>query len=107
MVARYLVRASSYSWDSCARDYLALLESRFTNDREPFDDLATLALENDVYIGCSCPTARNPNVYHCHTVLALRFMQQYYPSLRVVLPSKRAQRATTRQDSPQERMKGE
>jgi hypothetical protein len=87
MVCKYLEDPSSYSWQSFERDYFKLLECRFADDRRPFDALAALAQENDVYIGCSCPTAKNPNVYHCHTVLALRFMQQRYPRVRVAFPA--------------------
>ena len=41
----------------------------------------------EVYLGCSCPTKKNPNVNHCHTVLALRFMSEHYPALDIVFPT--------------------
>jgi hypothetical protein len=47
---------------------------------------ADLANNNDVYLGCSCPTKRNPDVNRCHTVLALRFMKRKYPGLKVEIP---------------------
>lgn len=86
MVGKYMTEATSYPWALFERDYFDLLECRFTTNRRPFDQLADLARENDVYIGCSCPTAKNPDVYHCHTVLALQFMEKHYPSLTVVFP---------------------
>ena len=66
--------------------YLATLAARFVADRAPFDALAALAEREKVYLGCSCPSAANPDVMHCHTTLALRFMQKKYPDLDVVLP---------------------
>jgi hypothetical protein len=69
-----------------AREYEALLVARFREDRAPFDALAERASAEDVYIGCSCPTRKNPDVNRCHTVLALRFMKKKYPKLRVVFP---------------------
>ncbi|MEM9353346.1 MAG: hypothetical protein AAGA92_10065 [Planctomycetota bacterium] len=48
--------------------------------------MARLAESQDVYLGCSCPTAKNPDADHCHTVLALRFFEQHYPRLKVRLP---------------------
>jgi hypothetical protein len=58
MVARYLACTPSSSWEAFAREYVDLLERRFAEDQRPFDKLVALARENDVYIGCSCPTAR-------------------------------------------------
>jgi hypothetical protein len=69
-----------------AVEYRALLAARFKKDRAPFDELAALARETDVYIGCNCPTKKNPDVRRCHTVLALEFMKKKYPDLDVVLP---------------------
>ena len=69
-----------------ARRYETLLERRFAADRAPFDELARAAQQGDVYIGCNCPTRKNPDLRRCHTVLALRFMQRRYPELRVRLP---------------------
>ena len=42
--------------------------------------LAEEAKVSDVYLGCSCPTAKNPDVRRCHTVLALKFMHAHAPS---------------------------
>jgi hypothetical protein len=69
-----------------AREYRALLEERFTADRAPFDALCELARERDVFLGCNCPTRQNPDVARCHTVLALQFLSERYPDLRVELP---------------------
>ena len=45
-----------------------------------------LARRHDVYLGCNCPTARQPDVLRCHTVLALAFLRERYPDLSVRLP---------------------
>jgi hypothetical protein len=70
--------------------YLALLQQRFRTDRAPFDTLARLARSSDVYLGCNCPTKRQPDVSRCHSVLALRFMRQRYPDLHVQPPAGRS-----------------
>ncbi len=69
-----------------AKEYEALLDKRFASERGPFDDLAEMASDGDVFIGCNCPTRKNPDVARCHTVLALKFMKKKYPRLKVVLP---------------------
>lgn len=63
--------------------YLALLQERFVHDRAPFDALAARARTEDVFIGCNCPTKRQPDVARCHTTLALEFMRDRYPDLDV------------------------
>jgi hypothetical protein len=83
MVSAYLAAPSEKAWKTLENDYLKLLEARFARDREPFERLAELATGSDVYLGCSCPTKKNPDVHRCHTVLALRFMQKKYPELTV------------------------
>jgi hypothetical protein len=74
------------AWSEFAGAYRELLARRFRADRAPFDALAQLARERDVFLGCSCPTARVPDVQRCHTVLALRFLRARYPRLDVRLP---------------------
>jgi uncharacterized protein YeaO (DUF488 family) len=74
------------TWRTFASGYHALLAQRFSEDRAPFDELAELARKEDVYLGCSCPTAKNPDVRRCHTSLALAFMKKHYPDLDVRLP---------------------
>jgi hypothetical protein len=74
------------AWTTFARAYKALLDQRFATDRAPFDALAERARTRDVFLGCSCPTARVRDVRHCHTVLALRFLRARYPRLDVRLP---------------------
>ncbi len=86
MVEKFLADPAAVSWDEFRTDYLALLESRFAADSGPFDTLAERARREDVFLGCSCPTRKNPDVRHCHTFAALQFMQQRYPDLHVVLP---------------------
>lgn len=73
-------------WHAFGDRYHDLLHARWAVDRTPFDALAELARSRDVYLGCSCPTTKQPDVYRCHTVLALRFMQARYPDLDVVMP---------------------
>ena len=85
-VARYLGGPSDETWRHFAREYLALLAERRTEDREAFDALARLAREQDVWLGCSCPTVRNPDVRHCHTFLALEFLSRSYPDLVLEWP---------------------
>jgi hypothetical protein len=80
------------------RDYRATLERRFTQDRRPFDELAALAATEAVFLGCNCPTSFNPDVTHCHTALALAFMQRKYPKLSVVMPQRSATK-TQRSDA--------
>ena len=54
---------------------------------QPTVNLAALASERDVYLGCNCPTKANPRVDRCHTALALRFMKERFPELEVVFPA--------------------
>lgn len=77
-------RATAFT--AFARAYRDLLTRRVAVDPRPFDALAALARDHDVFLGCSCPTARNPETTHCHTVLALRFLADRYPGLSVELP---------------------
>lgn len=83
IVQAYLSNPTEDNWRRFASEYRMLIASRFNADRTPFDNLYQLALTNDVFIGCSCPTKANPDVRHCHTVLALTFMQEQYPDLDV------------------------
>jgi hypothetical protein len=86
VVAEYLAEPTLATWKKFATEYVRNLEHRFEQDSAPFDHLADLAIENDVYIGCSCPTVKNPDVSHCHTVLALQFMNKRYSVLEVEFP---------------------
>lgn len=87
MVTDYLNQVTHEAWLNFADAYQALIAARFVADRRPFDALAELASQQDVYLGCSCPTKKNPNVRHCHTMLALEFMQKNYPELPVEFPT--------------------
>ena len=87
LVKEFLAAPGEQTWSRFRTAYLELLETRFTEDRAPFDNLAQLASTTDVYLGCNCPTELNPRVDHCHTYLALQFMKRKYPSLPVRLPS--------------------
>jgi len=86
IVEAYLDDPTDTSWRGFKRQYQALLKERFRDDRRPFDELAELATSNDVFLGCNCPTKKNPILGRCHTYLALEFMQKKYPSLDVVIP---------------------
>lgn len=85
-VKAFLANPDRAAFQKFAAAYDAEIAHRFHADRAPFDALAAAASSGDVYIGCNCPTAANPDVKHCHTVRALRFMRAKYPKLRVVLP---------------------
>lgn len=88
MVEEYLGQPTSAAWKRYEKKYMKLLRQRYRVRRESFDEIANLARDNDVHLGCSCPTIKNPDVYRCHTVLALRFMKQKYPRLKVKFPDK-------------------
>ena len=85
-VDAYLKDPSEAAWRRFRDAYLARLAERFAEDRSPFDALAERARDEDVYVGCSCPTKNNPDVRHCHTYLALGFMRERYPDLKITLP---------------------
>lgn len=85
-VAALIAEPSAANFRRFGREYRALLARRFRNDRGPFDALAERALSADVFLGCNCPTAWNPDVRRCHTAIALRFMHAKYPRLRVEEP---------------------
>ena len=86
IVEAYLSEPSDSAWKIFRTEYLAVLEERFAADKTPFVELAALATENDVYLGCSCPTKKNPIVGRCHTYLALELMQKKFPTLKIVVP---------------------
>jgi uncharacterized protein YeaO (DUF488 family) len=88
-VMEYLADPTPEAWSKFEAEYLKCLAARYKADRAPFDELAELASREDVFLGCSCPTKKNPNVNHCHTVPALRFMQRHYPQLEVEFPPSR------------------
>jgi hypothetical protein len=85
-VQRYLENPTATAWKTFKASYLDLLEKRIKNDLSLFDKLADQALVEDVNLGCNCPTQANPDVSHCHTVLALTFMKKRYPKLKVQFP---------------------
>ena len=86
-VERYLASPSEAAWSDFAARYRDELQQRLRDDPMPFDALAEQARREDVYLGCSCPTAANPDVRHCHTWLALEFFAARYPDLEVVFPA--------------------
>ena len=86
IVDAYVASPSDATWGLFRDAYFALLEDRYREDREAFDELAALAAKNDVILGCSCPTKNNPQVGRCHTYLALEFMTEKYQSLDVKIP---------------------
>src|SRR5688572_10370814 len=84
IVEAYLADPTDAAWKRFRKAYLAVVEKRFRIEISRFDELAALATEHDVYLGCNCPTKKNPLAGHCHTYLALEFMQKKYPTLKVV-----------------------
>ena len=86
IVEAYLASPTYESWERFTYEYMNLLRRRFKESRKPFDAIALPAVRGDVFLGCSCPTRRNPIDDHCHTFLALEFMQERYPQLHVNLP---------------------
>jgi hypothetical protein len=87
-VEAFLEDPSAGGYRRFAAEYRKLLAARYKSRRGEFDALAADAVDEAVYIGCNCPTAKNP-IEHCHTVLALQFMKKKYPKVRVVMPSLR------------------
>lgn len=85
-VAKYLEDPTPRAWKTFSAGYLRTVKQRWKDDPSPFDELAELAATEDVYLGCSCPTAKNPDVQCCHTVLALRFMEEKYKAVVVEYP---------------------
>ena len=85
-VLAYLEAPSEAAWKRLKRAYRATLDERLAQAPEAFDRLAELARAGDLWLGCSCPTARNPDVNRCHTVLALEFLAERYPGLEVRWP---------------------
>ena len=85
-VVAYLEAPGDEAWEVFAEAYRSLLAARYGEDPRPFDALAGRARQGDVYIGCSCPTAANPDPRRCHTTLALQFMHERYPDLEVEIP---------------------
>jgi hypothetical protein len=86
LVLALLEDSSAASFARFQREYRALLEQRFATERRRFDELAELSRNNDVYLGCNCPTQRQPDVRRCHTLLALAFLRDRYPDLDVRFP---------------------
>lgn len=86
LVTEYLSQPTQMSWQTFSLEYLACIQKRFAESPAAFDGLADLAREQDVFLGCSCPTAANPQVNHCHTWLALEFMQAQYADIDVTFP---------------------
>jgi len=85
-VEHYLAAPNEEAWQRFKADYLALIEQRFGEAPAFFFKLAAQARAADVYLGCSCPTAKNPDVRRCHTTLALAFMREHFADLEVRMP---------------------
>ena len=85
MVAELLADVD-VQWPHFEAAYFALLAERWAADASLFDDVARRARDGDVFLGCNCPTKKQPTVARCHTVLALQFMQRHYPDLDVRMP---------------------
>jgi len=85
-VAAYLAAPEDAAWERFAEAYRALLEARFADDASAFEAIAAAAQSESVWLGCSCPTQKNPDVRRCHTSLALRFFAERFPDLEVNFP---------------------
>ena len=90
IVERFLKAPDARGFKEFRAAYIALLRQRFDTERKAFDTLAELARNEHVYLGCNCPTARQPDIGHCHTSLALEFMKERYPDLDVRLERTRS-----------------
>lgn len=86
-VAALLADLTPASWRAFAQGYRARLEAQFRADRAAFDAIAAAARAGDVWLGCNCPTAKQPDVRRCHTFLALEFFARRYPHLEVAYPA--------------------
>lgn len=86
IVEAFLEDTSDTGWKRFRDAYDHLLEARYHESPAEFQKLAELATSQDVYLGCNCPTHKNPRVEHCHTWLALKFMKKKFPHLDVVFP---------------------
>lgn len=86
MVEAYLADPSEKQFKAFHAAYRKELKQRLAEEPEAFAALAELARKKDVYLGCNCPTQKNPDVRHCHTWMALEFMAQRFPDLDVVFP---------------------
>jgi hypothetical protein len=74
MVEDFLANPNDEAWLRFRDGCHALLKTRQLEEPERFVELASLSSDNDVLIGCSCPTAKQPHIERCHTWLALEFM---------------------------------
>jgi len=86
-VATYLADPSNAAWETFASAYRDLLDRRRSKDPDAFDVLVHAATEGDLWIGCSCPTKKNPDVRHCHTYLALGYLAEHYEQLEISWPA--------------------
>ena len=86
LVARFLGQPDAAGFKAFQAGYLHLLAERWRDQRAAFDALRDLGLRTDVFIGCNCPTTKQPDVTHCHTYLALSFLAKHYPELKIQWP---------------------
>lgn len=85
-VTGYLADPSDAAWRRFAGEYRALLAERRNADPAAFDAIARAARDGNVWLGCNCPTRRNPDVRRCHTLLALELFARWYPDLAIAWP---------------------
>ena len=85
-VAAFLSAPDDGAWERFAEAYRALLEARFGEDPSAFEAIAAAAQDEPVWLGCNCPTKKNPDVQRCHTWLALSFFAERFPDLEVNFP---------------------
>jgi hypothetical protein len=56
IVDRFLADPTEEAWLRFRDSYRELLLTSYQEDPSPFEALADLAADEDVFIGCSCPT---------------------------------------------------
>ncbi|WP_437617947.1 hypothetical protein [Sorangium sp. So ce1151] len=83
IVEEFLSDPSQAGFERFRAAYIAVLDERFAEQAGRFDALAQEARRGDVFLGCNCPTARQPDVRRCHTWLALEYFARKYPDLDV------------------------
>lgn len=86
LVTTYLADPSDAHFETFRMGYLKAVRARHKADAQPFDQLANLARRESVFLGCSCPTAKNPDVRRCHTWMVLELMADLYPGIDVRFP---------------------
>jgi hypothetical protein len=83
LVKAYFQSPTLEAWQKFQTGYLQALRERFRKTPERFEELRELATSGDYYLGCNCPTTKNPFPCRCHTIVAIEFLKELYPDLEV------------------------